>query len=343
MPLSRASLERLVEASPDIVIATEGPGVVSFYNDGAVENLGYAREEIIGAPVLRLYPSRAEAKRVMDAMRDPDQGGRNRVVNFPTTFVAKDGHEIPVAISGEILADLDGREHGTIGFAKDLSEFIRRDQLAVLGEIAIGLSHQINNPLAVITNQLRLLGRLIGETGSAEQVERIAAIGVEVGRIEQQLQRLSQMAARDEYLSTDYIGDARMLDLEPQAASSLDGRRVLVVDDDTAVRRTVSDVLRAEGCYVEGAKDGRDALDRLGQASWDAVISDVVMPGLDGYELFQAVRRDYANTRIILMTAFYYDKDHIIKRSRLEGLDGVLFKKPVDPGKLIETLSRLLS
>jgi hypothetical protein len=35
-----------------------------------------------------------------------------------------------------------------------------------------------------------------------------------------------------------------------------------------------------------------------------------------------------------MMTAFHYDKDHIIKRSRLEGLEGVIFKKPVDPDRL---------
>jgi hypothetical protein len=45
-----------------------------------------------------------------------------------------------------------------------------------------------------------------------------------------------------------------------------------------------------------------------------------------------------------MMTAFHYDKDHIIKRSKIEGLAGVIFKKPVDPQRLrdvlIETVSR---
>ena len=39
-----------------------------------------------------------------------------------------------------------------------------------------------------------------------------------------------------------------------------------------------------------------------------------------------------------MMTAFHYDKDHIIKRSRLRGLDGVIFKKPVDPERLRQVL-----
>jgi PAS domain S-box-containing protein len=43
MPLRKASLERLIEASPDIVVAIDANGVISYYNDGASENLGYAR------------------------------------------------------------------------------------------------------------------------------------------------------------------------------------------------------------------------------------------------------------------------------------------------------------
>jgi PAS domain S-box-containing protein len=58
MPLSKDALERLIEASPDIVVATETGGSVAYYNDGARENLGYSREEIIGSPVRQLYPSR---------------------------------------------------------------------------------------------------------------------------------------------------------------------------------------------------------------------------------------------------------------------------------------------
>jgi len=43
------------------------------------------------------------------------------------------------------------------------------------------------------------------------------------------------------------------------------------------------------------------------------------------------------------MTAFHYDKDHIIKRSRLEGLEGVIFKKPVDPERLRAVLVEVLA
>ncbi len=347
MPLPKASLERLIEASPDLVVAIDARGVISYYSDGASENLGYARDEIIGSYVTQLYPSLEEAKRVMAAMRDPAQDGEGRVVNFPTTFVAKDGREIPVSISGTILSDEKGGRQGSIGFAKDLRDFIRRDRLAVLGEVAIGLSHEINNPLAIIMNEAELIGRALERLPSAESDRaqaRLSIVREEVARIEANLRRLSEMAQKEQYASTSYIGDARMIDLQVSGgpASVLANRRILVVDDDPGVRESVAEILRADGSLVVTSENGEDAVRRLEATPFDLVLSDVVMPGMDGYDLFMKVRERWPEIHVVLMTAFYYDQDHIIKRSRLGGLEGVLFKKPIDPTRLRETLARLL-
>ncbi len=347
MPLDRATLERLIEASPDMVVVTDADGNVSYYNDGARENLGYTREEIIGQTVVRLYPSLEEARRVMAAMRGPEHGGKGRCLNLPTRFVHKSSREIPVAISGVILYDESNEEQGTVGFAKDLTEMHRNDQLAVLGEVAIGLAHEINNPLTVIGNHAELLDRFLAEAGAvpgaAEERERIAGLRREIGRIEEHLTRLHGMAEQEEYACTRYLGEARMLDLsEREKKGPLDGRHLLVVDDDDAVRDSVAEILRAEGCVVDCAGNGREALERIREASYDLVLSDVVMPEMDGYELMQEVRRLRPDTEVALMTAFYYDKDHVIKRSRMKGVEGVLFKKPLAPERLRQTLASLL-
>jgi len=82
----------------------------------------------------------------------------------------------------------------------------------------------------------------------------------------------------------------------------------------------------------------REALARLAEGPVDLVLSDVVMPDLDGHALFLEVRERHPEIPVVLMTAFHFDKDHIIKRSRIEGLEGVIFKKPVDPKRLCEVL-----
>lgn len=76
----------------------------------------------------------------------------------------------------------------------------------------------------------------------------------------------------------------------------------------------------------------------LNREMFDLVLSDVVMPDMDGYELYKTVKAKTPNLPVVLMTAFNYDKDHIIKRSCLEGLQGVIFKKPVKPAMLKKLL-----
>src|ERR1051325_2891676 len=152
MALPRIYFEKLLESSPDIVVAVDREGSIVFYNDGARQTLGYSSEEVRGKPVALLYPSRDEARRVMRAMRSDTHAPRGTVKNFETIFTARGGEQIPVAISGSIIYDEHGGETGSIGFAKDLRDIRRHDQLVTLGEIAVSLAHEINNPLEVITN-----------------------------------------------------------------------------------------------------------------------------------------------------------------------------------------------
>ena len=347
MGLSKETLELLIARSRDVVVACDTAGRVVYYNDGASRMLGYSADEILGEEVKRLYPSLDEARRVMRAMRESGDGGVGIVESFQTIFLSKDGEQIPVAISGTLLYGADGKEDGSIGFAKDLRAILRKDQLATLGEVAVGLSHEINNPLAVILNQAELLQREIEERASDEdtsvECERLDAIRREVDRIADIVKRLGAMVETERYETVEYVADAKMVDLsERQAVAEQDprlvGLNVLVVDDDLGICRSLKDLLEVEGCRVEIATDGEEGLRRVETGGVDLVLSDVVMPRMDGYELYQAIRRMHPSMPVLMMTAFHYDRDHIIKRSRMEGLTGVIFKKPVDPQRLREVI-----
>jgi PAS domain S-box-containing protein len=348
MPLSRERLEQLIEHSSDIVIATDRTGHVSYYNDGAEASLGYSAKEVHGKFADIFYPDIAEARRVMGAMRSDEYGSHGSVETFRTQLISKAGEVIPVAISGSIIYDNDGEEKGTIGFLKDLREILRKDQLATLGEVAIGLSHEINNPLAVVLNQVELLEAeifdLAGERDCSEEIERLDSLRREVARIGEILTRLGEMVEDERYETVDYIGPSKMIDLRsetrrgPSMDNRLQGLRVLVVDDDQGVCRSICEILEKEGCSVCCAGDGVEALERLEMQEYDAVLSDVLMPRMDGHDLYLEVKERYPNLPIMMMTAFHYDKDHIIKRSRIEGLTGIVFKKPVDPDRLRKAL-----
>jgi len=347
MTLSRARLQQLLDRSTDIVVATDRKGTVVYYNDGAQKGLGYTQDEVLDTFVGRLYPDLQEAKRVKAAMRSPEHGGKGIVETFETRFLSKGGEEIPVAISGTLLYDEQGAEDGTIGFAKDLRDILHRDQLATLGEVAVGLSHEINNPLAVILNQSALLegdvSRLGGERDVSVENERLDAIRREVTRISQIVARLGEMVQEDSYETVQYVGPAKMVDLRRKREGApdprLEGLHILVVDDDSGICETLKEILEGDGCRVETASDGKQALARLETDRFELMLTDVVMPEMDGHALFQAARKKHPDMPVLMMTAFHYDKDHIIKRSRLEGLDAVIFKKPVDPQRLRQVIA----
>jgi CheY-like chemotaxis protein len=119
----------------------------------------------------------------------------------------------------------------------------------------------------------------------------------------------------------------------------LKGLSVLVVDDDLGIRTTLREIIEGWGCVVQTAGDGDEALRCIETGGVDLVLSDVVMPNMDGHELFLAVQESYPGLPVLMMTAFHYDKDHIIKRSRMKGVHGVIFKKPVDPTRLREVIA----
>ena len=354
MALPVQYFQKLVESCPDIIISVDKNGKIIFYNDGARQNLGFSFEEVLGKSVLEIYPSLEEARRVMAAMRAGDGASKGRVRNFETVFKTKKGEKIPVAISASITYDDQGNEIGSIGFAKDIREIRLRDQLVTLAEIAIGLSHEINNSLEVLVNQIEMLRQYVGRVASDEdyivESDRLESLASQVKKIQDITGRISQMADEGEYGIKEYLNGKMMTDLhvddarqpcdrpKPDERFPLSGLRVLIVDDDACVCQSLQDLLEAERCCIETAASGVQAMDCLGSEKFDLVLSDVVMPDMDGYELYQAVKKTTPKLPVVLMTAFNYDKDHIIKRSCLEGLQGVIFKKPVNPAMLKKIL-----
>ena len=350
MSLPLQYFRKLVESCPDIIIAVDKQGTITFYNDGARQNLGFSYEEVLGKNVLEIYPSLEEARRLMAAMRATDGEAKGRITNFETVFKTKKGETIPVAISASITYDDQGNEIGSIGFAKDIRAIRRRDQLVTFGEIAVGLSHEINNSLEVLVNQTEMLRKFVTRVASDEdfivESDRLDSVASQVKKIQDITGRISQMADEGEYGTKEYLDGKMMTDLRvdgeskpcerpnPDERFPLSGLKVLVVDDDANICQSLKDLLEAERCCIETAASGVFAMEWLGRQNFDIVLSDVVMPDMDGYELYQIVKKSTPNLPVVLMTAFNYDKDHIIKRSCLEGLQGVIFKKPVNPSML---------
>ena len=113
--------------------------------------------------------------------------------------------------------------------------------------------------------------------------------------------------------------------------------RILVVDDERAVRESLRRALELEGYGVELAGDGREALDRLesGADDPDAVVLDVLMPEVDGLEVCRSLRRAGSRLPILMLTA------RAEVENRVEGLDAGADDYITKPFALEELLARL--
>ncbi len=100
----------------------------------------------------------------------------------------------------------------------------------------------------------------------------------------------------------------------PAAEVKLTGRRIVIADDDPAVVWFMADLLKTAGCIVHEAFDGKDALELCYRTSPDLVISDILMPSLDGFSLCRALRRDVGlrDTPVILLSW----KEDLLQRVR---------------------------
>jgi DNA-binding NtrC family response regulator len=117
-------------------------------------------------------------------------------------------------------------------------------------------------------------------------------------------------------------------------------RRVLVVDDDPTVLRSVAEALGDLGVEVSAAASGEEALNRLSDLKPDVILSDIRMPGLDGIELLKLVRDRIADVDVVLMTA--YDDMPTVVRAMREGAFDFLVK-PVKLAELEDVLERALA
>jgi two-component system response regulator MprA len=111
--------------------------------------------------------------------------------------------------------------------------------------------------------------------------------------------------------------------------------RILVVDDERAVRDAIERALGYEGYVVEHAGDGLEALDALSHNPVDAVVLDVLMPQMDGIELCRRMRASGDMTPILMLTARETVSD------RVAGLDAGADDYLVKPFALRELLARL--
>ncbi|GAP98343.1 response regulator [Leptolyngbya sp. NIES-2104] len=117
----------------------------------------------------------------------------------------------------------------------------------------------------------------------------------------------------------------------------LNNHRILVVDDIADNLVLLQTVLESEGYIVETAQSGKAALDRLEQINPDILLLDIMMPGLNGYEVTRQVRQHekFASMPIVLLTAH----DEFFQKPYREVGANDLIRKPIDFDELLDKVA----
>src|SRR5665213_4092108 len=128
------------------------------------------------------------------------------------------------------------------------------------------------------------------------------------------------------------------MNAETLVTSASELMRLLVVEDEEDLRRGLEQALREEGYAVDGAGDGADALYKAQTWEYDAIVLDIMLPGLDGLEILRRVRKS-KTVPVLLLTA----RDGI--GDRVRGLDlgaDDYLVKPFDLGELLARIRALI-
>jgi DNA-binding response OmpR family regulator len=118
------------------------------------------------------------------------------------------------------------------------------------------------------------------------------------------------------------------------------GRRVLVVDDDGALRHAITSLLDQAGYQADQASDGAGALDKLQQQPFDLVLLDIGLPGISGLDVLAQARTHASPPRVVMMTAD--DTPEMLLRSFREQAHAFV-RKPFPPRRIIEVVSDVLA
>ena len=115
--------------------------------------------------------------------------------------------------------------------------------------------------------------------------------------------------------------------------------KILIVEDDRELRQLFAHVLIKNGYRADGVSNGREALDAMEKDYYDLIISDIMMPVMDGYELVRTLRKAGNTTPVLMITA--KDAFDDMKMGFLSGTDDYMVK-PVNVNEMVLRVGALL-
>ena len=209
------------------------------------------------------------------------------------------------------FAEIFGRY---VAIALHILDLLVVERHATTGQLASNVSAEIAGPLGnILVDATTLMEDYIGHDDLRFRLQQIADNVVKIREVVKEVAQPGRgiLGSQPE---------------TPKKDPLLANKKVLVIDDEENIRETVRDILAKYGCVIDIARDGTEATALINNNTYHLVISDIRMPGCDGYRVFQVVKQRDAHCPVIFMTGFGYDPGHSIIRAGTEGLAAVLYK-----------------
>src|SRR6185503_15298404 len=221
-------LERLIDSTVDAIIASDLKGMIILFNQGAERLFGYrARDVLHKKPVWELYES-GGARHIMRMLRSTSYGGVGRLEQTRREVRIATGETVPVSMTASVVYEGE-REVATVGILTDLRERIRMEQRlldaqqklqlsekqALVAELAGAAAHELNQPLTSIIGYAQLIQRQ-----SEKDAAHLRAVGIILSEAERMAGIVKKIGRITKYETTDYVGTARMLDLDRASRES---------------------------------------------------------------------------------------------------------------------------
>lgn len=319
----------LVLAAREPLWLTWGERERVFYNDACATRLfGDRHPDALGRPAAEVW---GDLWPTIDAGSGNDEGPAwKRAMRLEVRHGFDRISERLVSFSSIPLSGEDGRT-GRLWLAIDHGH---------PEQVLASMAHELRTPINAILAWSQLLA---ADVGSGERQRGLDAIE-RSARTQVRLLDDMMLVARGRE-ATVRAADAFGRPGEPSPAGrpavDLRGLSVLVVDDDDDARDTTSRVLVGGGAEVRTAASGAEALDALARFQPDLIVSDVTMPGLDGYQFLQRVRASgdgHARIPAIAVTSLTASEDR--QQAYRAGFQ-LHVAKPVESGELLLAVANL--